>query len=63
LIPILAAIDRSRFNRRKHIEISEAALVEVESSRVSQEGVTRMILETLAPGTELRVLKARIATD
>jgi len=61
LPPILAAIDRLRFSGGQYSDISRAVLVELDGSKISQQGITRLVLETLAPGTELRVVKARIA--
>jgi hypothetical protein len=35
--------------------------VELESVKISQEGMTRLVLHGIAPDIELRILKARIA--
>ena len=40
---------------------SGAVLVELEDSKISQQEITHLLLATIAPGTELRVVKARIA--
>lgn len=61
LPPVIAAIDRLRFSGREYADISEAVLVESEGAKISQEGSTRLVLHLIAPGTELRVLRARIA--
>jgi cytidine deaminase len=63
LTPILAAVDRLRFSGRQYSDISEAVLVELEGLKITQEGITRLILDTIAPGTALRVAKARIANE
>jgi len=60
LPPVIAAVDRLRFSGRGYADISEAVLVELEGAKISQEGITRLVLHLIAPGTELRVLKARI---
>jgi len=60
LPPILAAIDRLRFSGSQYSEISGAVLIELEGSKISQQGITHLLLETVAPGTELRVVKARM---
>ena len=61
LPPILAAIDRLRFSGAQYSDITATVLVELEDAKVSQQGMTRLILETIAPGTELQVVRARIA--
>jgi cytidine deaminase len=63
LPPILAAIDRLRFSGRQYSDISGAALVELKDSKISQQEITHLLLTTIAPGIELRVVKARIAKD
>lgn len=63
LPPILAAIDRLRFSGREYSDISEAVLVELESSKISQRGITRLLLDTIAPGTELRIVNARMTKE
>ncbi|MFI5093522.1 MAG: cytidine deaminase [Candidatus Acidiferrales bacterium] len=60
LPPVVAAIDRLRFSGYQYSDISGALLVELENSKVSQLGMTRLIVHTVAPSVELRVLKARI---
>jgi len=61
LPPIIAAIDRLRFSGASYADISEAALAELEGAKISQEGVTRLILQSIAPGVQLRVVKLRVA--
>ncbi|SRR5712692_5037845 len=61
LSPILSAIDRLRFTDGQYSDISSATLIELENSKISQEGITRLILGTIAPGVKLLVVKARIA--
>jgi cytidine deaminase len=61
LPPVIAAIDRLRFSGRQYSDISEAQLVELEGAKISQEGMTRLVLHGIAPGVELRTLKARLA--
>ncbi len=61
LAPMLAAIDRLRFSGFQYSDISKTVLVQLERSKISQQEITRLILDTIAPGTELRVVKARIA--
>jgi cytidine deaminase len=61
LPPIISAIDRLRFTGHQLSDISGVVLVELVESKISQQGITRLLVETVAPGTELRVIKARIA--
>jgi cytidine deaminase len=63
LPPILAAIDRLRFNGHQYSDISGAVLVELERAKISQEGITHLLLGAIAPGTELRVVQARIVKE
>ena len=61
LPPVIAAIDRLRFSGRGYSDISEAALVELEGAKIIQEESTRLVLHWIAPGLELRTVKAKIA--
>jgi cytidine deaminase len=61
LPPILSAIDRLRFTGHEFSDVSGAVLIELEGSKISQQGITRLILEEVSPGAELRVIKARMA--
>jgi cytidine deaminase len=63
LPPVIAAIDRLRFSGRQYSDISEALLVELEGAKISQEGMTRLVLHEIAPDVELRIMKARSWTD
>jgi cytidine deaminase len=61
LPPIVAAVDRLRFSGEGYSDISEAVLVELENPKVSQEGISRLLLGTLAPGIPLHVVKAKFS--
>ncbi len=63
LPPVIAAIDRLRFRGREYSEISEAVLVELEGAKISQEGMTRLVLHGIAPDVELRMMKVRSCRD
>jgi cytidine deaminase len=63
LPPVIAAIDRLRFSGRQYSDISEALLVELENAKISQEGMTRLVLRGIAPDLELRIMKARSRTN
>jgi len=63
LPPLLTAIDRLRFSGGQYSDICRAVLVELDGSKISQQGITHLLLETIAPDTELRVVKARIAKE
>jgi cytidine deaminase len=58
LSPLQAALVHLVSEGKEYSEITRAVLVEKEAL-ASQEPATRMLLESLAPGAELRVLKAR----
>jgi cytidine deaminase len=60
LPPPIAAIDRLRFSGYQYSDISTAVLIELENSKISQQGITSLLLGTIAPSAELRVVKARI---
>lgn len=60
LPPIISAINRLRFSGHQPSDISGAVLIELAESKISQQGITRLLLEAVAPGTELRVVKVRI---
>jgi cytidine deaminase len=61
LPPVIAAIDRLRFKGASYADISEAALAELEGAKISQEGITRLVLQSIAPGVTLRLVKTKIA--
>lgn len=63
LPPVIAAIDRLRFSARPYADISEALLVELQGAKISQEGITRLVLHGIAPDVELRIMKARSVAD
>lgn len=63
LSPILSAIDRLRFNSHQYTDISGAVLVELEGAKISQKEITHLLLGTIAPGTELRVVQAKIVKE
>lgn len=61
--PILTAIDRLRFSRAQPADISEAVLVELEHPKISQQAITRLVVDTVAKGAVLRVVIARLANE
>jgi cytidine deaminase len=60
LPPVISAIDRLRFSGQQLSDISGAVLIELADAKISQEGITRLIVGAVSPGAELRVIKARV---
>jgi cytidine deaminase len=58
LPPVLTAIDRLRFVTRTSSDVTEAVLVELDGAKISQEALSRMLLDTIAPGAVLRLVRA-----
>jgi cytidine deaminase len=59
LAPILAVLDRLRFNGGIS-EIQSAVLVETSDSKISQRALTELILTAIAPKIKLRIVTAKI---
>lgn len=59
LPPMIAAVDRLRFTGWPFSDISNAVLVEAADAKISQEGISRLVLKGVSPGADLRVVKAQ----
>jgi cytidine deaminase len=60
LPPMVAAIDRLSFMGYQFSDVSEVVLVELAEAKISQEGISRLILSNIGSNIEFRSVKARI---